>query len=123
MQKPKALFRMGIVAVLVFSIILCSFTTGLVRQGALATPFQTLPPVNATFATPIGVLTPVPTPMSTVGPGDSLIYIVGDSLIVGSDTYPIGDIFLNPGEIPLGAETTSMLSDFGYADIKGMEDF
>jgi hypothetical protein len=70
MHKPKIIFRTGLIAILVFSIILCSFTSGMVRYNtSQATPFQTLPPVNATLSTPIGALTPVPTPIPTLGPG------------------------------------------------------
>jgi hypothetical protein len=87
-----------------------------------ATPFQTVPPVKATFATPIGAETPIPTPLPTVGPAGSLIYIEGNSLIVGSETYPIGDEFLDAGELPIGASTESHLGDFGYADINNIED-
>jgi len=69
MHKPKAIFRTGFISVLIFSIVLCSFTTGIARQEVMGTPFSTLPPVNATFATPIGAQTPVPTPIPTLGPG------------------------------------------------------
>jgi hypothetical protein len=70
MHNPKAILRTGFLTVLIISIILCSFTTGMVRQNVFqGTPFQTVPPVNATLSTPVGALTPVPTPIPTLGPG------------------------------------------------------
>jgi hypothetical protein len=123
MQKSKSIYRTGVISVVIFSLILCSFTTGMVRQGALATPFQTLPPINATLATPIGVLTPVPTPMTTVVAGSNLIRVEGGSLIVGPNTYPIGDEFRDASGLPIGASTESMMGDFGYASINDIEDY
>jgi hypothetical protein len=69
MLKIRWIFRNSFIAVLVLSIFICSFTTGIIRQDVAGTPFRTVPPVNATFATPIGALTPVPTPLPTLGPG------------------------------------------------------
>jgi hypothetical protein len=61
MEKPKAFIRVGFFSVLIFSIILCSFTTGLARQGAMGTPFQPVPTIDATIPTAVGVMTPIPT--------------------------------------------------------------
>lgn len=94
MKKQKKLIRAGFFAIIIFSIILCSFTTGMTRPRALGTPFQTVPPVNATLATPIGALTPVPTPIPTLGPGQ--YFEEGDHPEItkkyGDDKFGWGDI-------------------------------
>jgi hypothetical protein len=51
------------------------------------------------------------------------IYIEGLTLVVGSNTYAIGDYFLDASAIPLGATTASMASNFGYSQIVGIEDY
>jgi len=100
MKKQKKLIRTGFFAVLIFSIILCSFTTGMIRPRALGTPFRTVPPVNATLATPIGALTPVPTPIPTLGPGQ---------------------YFEEGGDIP-ELVTKNGDDEFGYGEIAGSSD-
>ena len=123
MPKVKQVFHSSFIAVLVLSIFLCSFTTGIVRQEVVGTPFGTVAPINATFETPIGALSPVPTPLPTLGPTGSSIFVEGNWLIVGSERYPIGDEFLDASELPIGASTKSHLGDFGYADITNIEDY
>jgi hypothetical protein len=106
MQKSKALFRTGLISILVFSIILCSFTTGMVRHNtSQGTPFQTLPPVNATLSTPIGAQTPVPTPLPTLGPGqyfeegeeDSLPEVARPELL--SEPFGYSEILGQTGQV------------------------
>lgn len=125
-ENQQGICRAGLIVLVAISLVLCSLSGG-ISQGtaapALSTPFQTLPPVNATLATPIGQATPGPTPIPTIGLPGSIVYIEGDKLVVGSDTYPIGDDFSDASGIPLGASTTSLVGDFGYAAIKGIEDF
>jgi hypothetical protein len=123
MLKIRRVLRNSSIAVLVLSIFLCSFTTGIVRQEVVGTPFGTVAPINATFETPIGALTPVPTLLPTLGPTGSSVFVEGNWLIIGSDRYPIGDEFLDASELPIGASTESHLGDFGYADINSIEDY
>lgn len=101
MKNTKTLFRTSVIVLVVFCVVLCSFTTGLVRQEALGTPFSTLPPVNATLATPIGASTPVPTPLPTLGPGQ---YFQD-----GDDNLP--ELITRNGD-----------DEFGYGEIKGASD-
>ena len=51
------------------------------------------------------------------------IYVDGDTLIVGSNTYAIGDFFFDASAIPLGATTADGASKFGYSQILGIEDY
>jgi hypothetical protein len=70
--NQRGMFRTGLIVLVAISLMLCSLSGG-VQQGKavalLGTPFQTVPPVNATLATPIGQATPMPTPLPTLGPG------------------------------------------------------
>jgi hypothetical protein len=70
MQKSKSLFRMGVAAILILSIFLCSFMNGMVQQSSIpGKQIPTVPPIVATLPTPIGGQTPVATPIPTLGPG------------------------------------------------------
>jgi hypothetical protein len=70
MQKSKALFRTGLIAILILSIFLCSFATGMVQQSSIpGKQIPTVPPIVATLPTPIGGQTPVATPIPTLAPG------------------------------------------------------
>jgi hypothetical protein len=123
MQKSKALFRTGLIAILILSIFLCSFATGMVQQSSIpGKQIPTVPPIVATLPTPIGGQTPVATPISTMAPVGSSIFVEGNWLVIGSERYPIGDEFLDASEIPLGASTKTLTGGFGYADIRGIED-
>ena len=121
----KAVYRTGIIILIAISVIFNPITTGnpTKRSHAYAAqPFQTVPPVNATIVTPIDPSSPIPTPLPTVGPQTPSIFIDGDTLVVGSYNYAIGDYFLDASAIPLGATTASGGSKFGYSQIVGIED-
>jgi len=106
MQKPKSFFRFGLISISIISIILCSFMTSMVQSSPLqATPFKTLPPVNVTFASPIGALTPVPSPLPTLGPGqyfeegeeDSLPEVARPELL--SEPFGYSEILGQTGQV------------------------
>ena len=72
MQNRKVTYRSAFILLIVVSVMVCPLATGIYSQRSRAyagQPFNTVPPINATFTAPVGTAVVEPTPIPTLGPG------------------------------------------------------
>lgn len=118
MAKYKAKIRIGLMVTLVVCVIFCPLAWGgySVHYAALAQEKSDGPIKFTPHITGI-VLTITPDTILGEDLGYLTAIVSGNTITIGTHSYPIGDGFLDGSDIPQGAVEQSLFGEYGYATI------